>query len=65
MRAKEYDVLEMAVGQGVTFGWSRAHKHIDKPEPEAIQDAIRDDVLNAICEWFDFERVPEAEEPRE
>ena len=62
VKAKEYAVLEMAVEQGVALGWNHAHKHVDSPLAEAIQDQIVQDVLNEVCEWFDFDR-PEEEAP--
>ena len=55
MKAKEYDVLEMAVEHGIAFGWTHAHKHVDNPSPDTIKDQIRNDVMNMICEWFTFE----------
>jgi hypothetical protein len=57
MKPKEYDVLTMAVEQGVACGWRRAHKHVP-PTPEAIQESVAHEVINAICEWFDFEAPP-------
>ena len=61
MKAKEYQVLDMAVESGVRGGWHRAHKHTDKPTPEAIQEAIVQAVLNDICEWFEFDTPAEDE----
>lgn len=56
MRAKEYDLMFMAVEQGVTSGVRRAYKHTDQEWPsEAQQAAIVDGVMNSICEWFTFE----------
>jgi len=55
MRAKEYEVLERAVGEGVDAGWARAHKHDEDPAPELIRQAIGDAVMNAIGEVFEFE----------
>ena len=55
MKAKEYDVLEMAVEIGVNWGWSRAHKHLDNPDEHQIKKHMNREVLNAVCEWFDFE----------
>jgi hypothetical protein len=64
VKAKEYDVLRMAVKDGVAHGWRRAYKHADvepcAEEADRVKDAIEDEVTNAICEWFDFD-TPEAE----
>lgn len=55
MRVKIYPVLQQAIQEGVAYGWSRAHKHVDKPTKESIQEHIEEAVLNAICEWFEFD----------
>lgn len=49
-----YKVLRMAVEQGVSYGWNRAHKYTDKPNEEDIKNAIEEAVMGDICEWFDF-----------
>lgn len=54
MKAKEYSVMEMAVEQGVMWGWQHAHKHNDNPDKEEIKAAITHDVMNEIYVWFDF-----------
>lgn len=59
MRAREYDVLELAVEEGVNYGWNRAHKHVDDPDPESIKRAMESEVLNAITRWFDLKPYPE------
>jgi hypothetical protein len=55
MKAKEYHLIAKCVETGVMFGWNRAHKHDENPDPEAVRDAIEHAVMNEICEWFDFE----------
>jgi hypothetical protein len=55
MKANEYNVLLMAVENGVQFGYARAHKHVETPTPDALQTTITDAVMNEICEWFQFE----------
>lgn len=52
---RTYRVLRMAVEDGVRCGWSRAHKHVDDPETDAILEHIQDEVINQICEWFKFD----------
>ena len=61
MTVNAYTVLDRAVEEGIAHGWTRAHKHTDKPEPGAVKDSIEREVMNAICEFFDFE--PPAESP--
>jgi hypothetical protein len=55
LRVRAYPVLENAVEVGVNGGWNRAHKHVDNPDEQHVKDEIKQYVLNAICEAFDFE----------
>jgi hypothetical protein len=55
MRPKFRKVLEIAVEQGVSYGYSRAHKHVENPTEGAIIDSIVEQVMNSLDEWFDFE----------
>ena len=55
MRPKFYKVLETAVIQGTTYGYSRAFKHVENPTEGAIIDSIVEQVMNSIDEWFTFE----------
>lgn len=55
MAVRSYDVLRRAVEDGVAYGYRRAHKYVDKPEEEAVKEAIESAVLGEICEWFDFD----------
>lgn len=55
MKPKTYQVLAMAVEEGVAYGVSRAYKHSDNPSHEYMTNCISDAVLNSICEWFDLD----------
>lgn len=55
MKAREYDVLEMAVEDGVDCGWMRAHKHVDRPDEESVKEEICRAVMGEICTWFDLD----------
>jgi hypothetical protein len=55
MKVNEYNVLLLAVENGVQFGYARAHKHVETPTPDALQTTITDAVMNEVCEWFKFE----------
>ena len=55
MKPKFRNVLEMAIEQGVKYGYSRAYKHIENPSEGAIIDSIVEQVMNSLDEWFDFE----------
>ena len=55
MKPKYHELISRAVEEGVAYGFNRAHKHIDKPSDEVIKDSICEQVMNSICEVFDFE----------
>jgi hypothetical protein len=55
IRAKVYPLMREAVEAGVSYGWLRAHKHVDDPEPDAIKEAVEQAVMNEICERFQFD----------
>ena len=53
-------VIDMAVENGIVLGWTRAHKHTDTPDADAIQDAIHMAVMNELGDWLVF---PESHDP--
>lgn len=55
MRAKEYEVMRMAIDAGVKLGWNRAHKHDPDPPDDHILEAMIEAVSAEVCEWFLFE----------
>jgi len=55
MKPKFRNVLEMALEEGVRYGYNRAYKHIENPSEGAIIDSIVEQVMNSLDEWFDFE----------
>lgn len=55
MTPKFREVLEHAVIQGVSYGYSRAHKHVENPTKGDIIHNITEQVMNSIDDWFDFE----------
>ncbi len=48
-------VLELAIEEGVRYGYNRAHKHMENPSENAIIDNVVEQVINSIDEWFYFE----------
>jgi hypothetical protein len=62
MKVNEYNVLLLAVENGVQFGYARAHKHVETPTPDTLQTTITDAVMNEVCEWFKFEEEEKDEE---
>ena len=55
MKPKFHIVLETAIKQGVSYGYSRAHKHVENPTEGAIIDSIVEQVMNSLDDWFEFE----------
>jgi hypothetical protein len=55
MKPKTRVILEMAIEEGVRRGYSRAHKHVEKPTEGAIIEHIEDAVMSAITDYFTFE----------
>lgn len=54
MRAKEYQLIEQCVENGIEYGYNRAFKHTDAPTPDQIKAHIADAVMLEISEWFEF-----------
>ena len=54
MKANYWKIIEMAVDQGVECGLNRAFKHTDEPTREQIHAEVEREVMNIICEYFEF-----------
>jgi hypothetical protein len=48
-------VLSRAIEEGVSYGWQRAHKHTETPDPQLIKETIEQAIENSICEVFTFD----------
>ena len=57
MQFKAYSLIERAVEEGINFGFNRAYKYSDKPEPEAIKEQMLHEVMLALSEIMDFDAV--------
>jgi len=55
MKPKFRTILEIAIDEGVSTGYYRAHKHVENPTPEAIIEIIQEHVMSKMYEYFDFE----------
>lgn len=55
VRLKAYPTIEGAVESGVIYGWNRAHKHTDVPDPDYAKEQIVQSIMNELSEIFDFE----------
>jgi hypothetical protein len=48
MKVRAYPVLCRAIEDGVAYGWQRAHKHLDAPAAQTIEEQIVAAVVNEI-----------------
>ena len=55
MKPNFHKILETAIVQGVSYGYRRAHKHVENPTEGAIIDNVVEQVMNSLDEWFTFE----------
>ena len=55
MKPKFRNVLELAIGEGVRYGYSRAFKHNLNPTENDIVEHVIEQVINSLDDWFDFE----------
>lgn len=53
--AKPYPLMLDAIEQGAATGLRRATKHTDTPDAQTVADTVEEDILQAICDRFDFE----------
>ena len=53
MKPKFRSVLELAIEEGVRFGYNRAFKHNPEPHTDAIVDCIVTEIFNSLDTWFD------------
>jgi hypothetical protein len=55
MKPNWYILITRAVEEGVERGYTRAHKHVDKPDKQLLKDTIIEAVMLEICEIVNFE----------
>ena len=54
MNPKFYDVLLMAIEQGVSHGVDRAFKHTEEINISDLKNSIESSVMDSLHEWFSF-----------
>ena len=60
MKANEYRLLDRCVEDGIQRGINRSYKHLEanqQPSLSALKSSISIEVMNEICEWFDFDHL--------
>ena len=55
VRVNVYNIINMAVEEGVNYGYRRAFKHTDKPDEFLVKDAIITAVMSELCEYLQFD----------
>ena len=50
-------ILGLCLSEGISYGFTRAHKHTDTPDRSVIETSIYDAVMLQIDEFFDFEET--------
>jgi hypothetical protein len=59
MRPNSYTILCDCLDAGIAYGLRRADKHADDPltdaQRERLAEHLEREILNAICEKFDFD----------
>jgi hypothetical protein len=53
MKPKFRAVLEMAIEEGVRYGYTRAFKYNPEPDTNSITDTIVTEIFNSLDTWFD------------
>jgi len=55
MKANSRAILLRAIEEGFSYGWNRAHKHVEVPTRDQIEEAVINAIVSAIDEVFIFE----------
>lgn len=55
LRVRTYEILQRAVEEGFHRGWRQAHKHIDDPTDDHIEDQVISAIMGEICDVFKFD----------
>jgi hypothetical protein len=55
MKPKIYNLLSLAVEEGVRAGYRRAYKHDDNPLESMVINTLHHEVMVAISDYFEFD----------
>jgi hypothetical protein len=55
MKVKMYNLISECVERGAAHGYNRAYKYIDNPDKVSMVDNIHREIMNELCEYFDFD----------
>ena len=54
VKVRGYNYLSDRVEDAIQFGYNRAHKHTATPSEQQIITEIDNEVMNVLCDIFDF-----------
>ncbi len=57
IRINAYSIIAEAVEVGAALGVNRAYKHTDKPDREAIANAVSEAIMGALCDVLSFDEA--------
>lgn len=55
MKPKFYPILTDCIERGVQFGLNRAYKHDDNPPRDVIAQAVENEIMIQLHEYFVFD----------
>lgn len=55
MKPKTYNILSLAVEEGIRHGYRHAFKHTETPDPDMAISNIHSETMAAILDYFDFD----------
>lgn len=54
MKPRLFKLLEIAIDEGIEYGWRRAHKHTESPSEDSIKAEISNAIFSELHEYFIF-----------
>lgn len=55
MKPRYKKIITAAIENGVNQGWDYAHKYVSSPSKKDIKEAILDQIMNELQEWFELD----------
>lgn len=55
VQIKAYHIISQSVGNGIAYGWNRAHKHTDTPDADYIKEQIFNAIMSNLCDILSFD----------
>lgn len=55
MKPRTFAIFEIAIEEGIEYGWRRAHKHTDSPSEDTIKEEISNAIFSELHKYFSFD----------